>query len=321
MLRSYEYTEKPYKRDDFQSDAFREKEVEIAYEYVITHLPKQMLTKKCPLCGNESAVLFYTKWNVDYVRCDNCQSIYALCHEMDVDQYQKNEKLFTLRTSQEYQQEVLKRREESWNDFLEWLEVRSYRFMKRNRNLSVIDIGDRYQGYVNLIKKSAICGKYNLRASILQKEDEKDIEQADVVLYLDQMQREKDPVQKLRKIYPLLKEDGILLIGTRAGSGFDILTLKENNARIYPYEHITLPSITGLVKCIEAAGYQVLEVTTPGVMDVQYVLENADKIVPQDAFVQYLMKQSEDAVLQEFQRFLQKSGLSSFVRIIARKVS
>lgn len=319
MLRSFEYTEIPYKRDSFQSDFLREKEIKIAHEFVMQHKGKNIISKLCPICNKGQGEYFYTKWGMDYVRCDNCKSVFALCDIDNLELYKKSKELLQLRTSEEYQQEIIDRREEAWTEFLEWVQVRSFRFMHRNTNLSIIDFGNRYKGYTEAIQKSQLCGEYNLRQTILQ-EDEKSIQHADIVFCLDQLQQESKPEKLLRKMRIQLKDDGLLFIGTRAGSGFDILTLKESNPRIYPYEHVMLPSLDGLITCINNAGYEILEVTTPGIMDVQYVLENKDEIKSDDTFVQYMIQQSDDKVLQEFQRFLQKSGLSSFVRIIARKV-
>ena len=54
-------------------------------------------------------------------------------------------------------------------------------------------------------------------------------------------------------------------------------------------------------------------------MDVKYVLDSKDRLDDRENFVRYLLEESSQAMLQEFQRFLQKGCLSSFVCVIARK--
>ena len=320
MLRSYQYTEKPYLEYTLQNELFRDKQTEAARKFVHTHPVYQKAGKICPVCAKAAGKYFYTKWNVDYLRCPACKSVYALYDDVVVEEYRKNPEIRDLRTSCTYQEEITKGRQDTWREFLEWIEVRAFRFMGRNREMSVIDYGNRYQGYVDSIRKSSICGCYDLRESILQ-EDTFSIGggEADLVLYLDQMQQELRPEERIQELKNCLKPDGLLILNTRAGSGFDIITLKEKNERIYPYEHILLPSVKGLVVFLEAHGFDVLEITTPGVMDVKYVLECRENLDDQEGFVKNLLDDSGALILQEFQRFLQKSCMSSFVCVIARK--
>lgn len=149
--------------------------------------------------------------------------------------------------------------------------------MGRNKNLAIVDYGNRYEGYADAIRNAAICGRYDLRGSILSSGEDRIVSGgADFVFYLDQMQQEFHPSERMCELSECLKEDGLLVINTRAESGFEVL-----------------------------------EITTPGVMDVKYVLDSCE------SFVGYLLEESSLSMLQEFQRFLQKACLSCFVRVIA----
>ena len=325
MLRSYQYTEKPYLEYTVQGIFFRDKQVQIARRFVDSHLARRDDSlrrdgeSRCPVCG-QRGTYFYSKWRVDYLCCTECKSVYAVYDEDIVEAYRKDEELLELRRSREYQQEITDNRQNVWEDFLEWMEVRAFRFMGRNKNLDIVDYGNRYEGYADAIRKAAICGRYDLRDSILSAgEDRIGPGGADLVFFLDQMQQELHLSERMSELRKCLKDDGLLVIDTRAGSGFDIITLKEKNNRIYPYEHILLPSVKGLVAFLERNGFEVLEITTPGVMDVKYVSDSRDKLDSSESFVGYLLEESSQSILQEFQRFLQKACLSSFVRVIARK--
>ncbi|NBI58708.1 hypothetical protein D3Z53_11715 [Lachnospiraceae bacterium] len=320
MLRSYQYTEKSYFEYTFQSNLFRDKQIGIARRFVDMHPIRRNMKETCPICGQAAGNYFFSKWKVDYVCCPVCKSIFAVYDKHTVEEYHDNPELLELRISDVYQEEIMRNRQDTWNEFLEWIEVRAFRFMRRNRNLSIVDYGNRFEGYVDSIRKSQICGNYDLKSSILSVDvDDIQYGKADMVLYLDQMQQEIQPVARIQELKKYLKEDGILILNTRAGSGFDIVTLKEKNARIYPYEHILLPSVKGLVLFLEKNGFEILEITTPGVMDVKYVLDFKDKLDDQENFVKYLLEESSQSILQEFQRFLQKGCLSSFVSVIAKK--
>ncbi len=325
MLKSFEYTEQSYSNIRMQDDLLRDKEMNIAKRFSEAHGYKMKCSGSCPVCSQHAGKYFFTKWKVDYLYCKECGSIYASCDPDLVNIYQKQEELLSLRKSDVFQDEITKRRMERWREFLEWMQIRTFRFLKRNKNLTIVDIGNRYRDYIRLIQKSELCGAYQLVDSILGESDGLSIGnasiskgQADLVFYFDQMQQEIDLDGKLSGISEWLKQDGLLVLETRAGSGFDILTLKEHNRKIYPYEHVTLPSVRGIINILEKNHYRILEITTPGVMDVHYVMEAKNLLDDSDLFVKFLME-AEDSVLQEFQRFLQKNGMSSFVRVIAAK--
>ena len=318
MLRSYQYKEVGAVRSPIQNPNFRKKEEEIARKYVLKHGGRGRLNKPCPICGKSTGEYFYTKWGVDYLCCPDCRSVYADVDGDIAKEYQKTEALQELRLDEAYQEDAAAGRTEMWTEFLEWMEMRSFRFIRRNKGLSIIDVGNRFKEYVRVIRESELCGRYDLRSSILS-DDENNIDKgmADLVFYVDQMQKETDPRERMMELREMLSPKGLLIIGTRAGSGFDILTLREKNEKIFPYEHIMLPSVKGLMLMLERIGLKVLEITTPGVMDVNYVMESKESLDEREGFVRYLLEESDTGILHEFQRFLQKSCLSSFVRVIA----
>ena len=115
-----------------------------------------------------------------------------------------------------------------------------------------------------------------------------------------------------------LKKGGILILNTRLGSGFDILTLKGSMDSIFPYEHIMLPSRRGLEMILDKAGYELLEITTPGTRDMESVLKNKERVEESNFFIKYLLKTADRSTLADFQKFLQKSGMSSFAQVVAK---
>lgn len=79
-----------------------------------------------------------------------------------------------------------------------------------------------------------------------------------------------------------------------------------------------LPSRKGLEKILQDAGFELLEITTPGTRDMESVLRNKDRIEDGNFFVKYLLNTADKSVLSDFQQFLQKSGLSSFAQVVAK---
>ena len=320
MLRSYQYTEQFYTKLSIHSTEYQDKEVSLAKQFVEENPPKNDKNGTCPICKANDNKLFFTKWGVKYLICSRCGSIYALCGANEINEYKQFEELNSLRLSQEYQDFTSITRDGIWEELIDWLKFRTFRFMKRNKDLKIVDFCNRYMGFSDKIRYSDLCGVYSNIDSIRPGSGKKvDSDSADLVFYNDQIKTEYDPDCRLGEIYSLLKNNGLLLLTARAGCGFDILSLKGNNKNIYPYEHISLPSIRGFKALLDRNGFEILEITTPGMMDVKYVKESLDGLDEDAMFLRLLLTESNDIMLQEFQRFLQKSCMSSFVRILARK--
>jgi hypothetical protein len=87
-------------------------------------------------------------------------------------------------------------------------------------------------------------------------------------------------------------------------------------------EHLNLLSVEGVSILLEAAGFEVVELSTPGQLDLELVTQavEQDPTIELPPFIDYLIHQRGDLAHEEFQTYLQKHRLSSHVRVAARKV-
>ena len=316
MLKAYDYNGFKLQPSELQDVSLFNREKAIAFGFVLKHPMKDAVTY-CPVCGGQHTRYFFSRWDIDYLFCDECGSIFVPVEEAIIQEYLICSEMQKLRALKEYQDQAEARRAEIWEEQVLWAKYRVYRYLGRNTCLNIIDYGNRYAGSVNRFRNSGMCTAYELRNSILPIETE-NLKQADVVLYMNQMQHEADPIKALERLKESLRPDGILILNTRLGSGFDILTLKGNMDMLFPYEHVLLPSKKGLEIILDRAGFQLLEITTPGTRDIETVWKNREKIEDSNFFVKYLLGAADEAVFAEFQRFLQKSGLSSFAQAVAK---
>jgi hypothetical protein len=220
--------------------------------------------------------------------------------------------MLALRDSDEYQETARIRRAQIWEEICFWIQFRAARYIGKGHGFSLLDVGDRYAGLRERLQ--SFSGEYTRADTVAGVRGS-----ADVILYLTQIQYETDPAAALVKLRGALNPGGLLYLSARVGSGFDVLTLKGATDTIYPFEHTLLPSIDGLRILLEKAGCEVLEITSPGSLDTRYVLDNIDKLAGNDLFLRYLSEKCGGNTLAEFQRFLQKSNLSSHARLVARK--
>ena len=93
--------------------------------------------------------------------------LYVKAGQEILDTYKKDEELIRLRTSKEYQEEESRNRAIVWEELVDWVKFRSFRYIGKNRNLKVIDYGNRYKGLADKLLASGMCREYELRDSIL----------------------------------------------------------------------------------------------------------------------------------------------------------
>ncbi len=318
MLRAYDYAEK--RLDDRIRDAHvLNREKEIALKYVLEH-PISKVHSPCPICGSHHTGYVFDIWNIDYLICSDCSSIFVPVDDDTMQKYKNLEELKKFRRDRNYQNLIREIRDSAYEEDMRWLQYRAYRYLGRSSDINIIDYGDKYQGFIDKIKTSTMTLSYELRESPLLEENEAvRIDHADIVISMNQLQHESNPLDLLCNLRESLDDNGILILNTRLGSGFDVLTLKGSNDDIYPYEHIMLPSRRGVEMAMGMSGYELLEITTPGTRDINVVKSNVERLGEDNLFVRYLMDTADERMLMDFQQFLQKSCLSSFVRLVARK--
>lgn len=323
MLTAFNYYE-PEEENRIQKgmkeNAFFEKEVEIAHAHVRTRQNvRQESMKTCPICSNENISLFYSKWGVAYFRCKNCYSVMADVTEEEADLYQNNNQLILLRKSDAYQKDGSKNRYVRWEELIDWIRFRSFRYLHKNTELRILDYGTKWKGLIDLFRGSDLCKTYTLKDSVYSDGYAEDEGLYDIVLAVDYLQHEANPRHFLQEVYGKLENDGLFILNTKVGSGIDILALGEKNKNVFPYEHIMLPSKEGIRQLLHHNGFELLEFTTPGTFDVNFLKNNLNDIEETDYFLRYFLETSTPRGNADFQHFIQKNGLSSYAQVIARK--
>lgn len=142
----------------------------------------------------------------------------------------------------------------------------------------------------------------------------------EVALLMESLDRVDDPVGLLRATNRSLQEGGLLFVTGLVSSGFDMAVLGLRNLYLYPPDRTNCFSLRGLKILLERNGFSLLEVSTPGVLDVEIVQAhlNGDPSLQLSPFERQIIE-ADCQTQSEFQAFLQQGGLSSFARIVARK--
>ena len=136
-----------------------------------------------------------------------------------------------------------------------------------------------------------------------------------------QLENQFSPLEHVKKACDMLAIDGLFFFTTRTCSGFDVQILWDKTPYIFVPEHLNLLSIEGLHRLVQRGGLDLVELSTPGQLDVeltQHAVRN-DPTIELPAFIRYLFEERDELARADFQEFLQKHRLSSYVRVAAAR--
>ena len=145
-------------------------------------------------------------------------------------------------------------------------------------------------------------------------------QQVGAAVLFESLDRVDDPVALLRAVKECLMPGGLIFVTALVSSGFDVAVLGLQNLYLYPPDRTNCFSLSGLEQLLRGAGFTLLEVSTPGVLDVEIVQthRHADPALPLSDFERQLLA-ADHETQHAFQTFLQQNRMSSFARIIGKK--
>ena len=143
---------------------------------------------------------------------------------------------------------------------------------------------------------------------------------ADVAILLESLDRVPDAPGLVRAVADRLTAGGLIFITALVASGFDVAVLGGHNLYLYPPDRTNCFTLRELEQIVQSAGLAVVELSTPGMLDVEIVQAHLrrDPTIAISRFERQLVDTDGDA-RQAVQAFLQQQGLSSFARLVARK--
>lgn len=144
----------------------------------------------------------------------------------------------------------------------------------------------------------------------------------DVVTCFEVLEHVYDPLDFLFALKRLVRSGGYLFITALGVDGFDIQVLWEKSNSVFPPHHINFLSVNGFSRLFERAGFVDVNVTTPGVLDVDIVRNAALKdasLLSGQRFIERLVL--DPNLSMKFQEFLSKQSLSSHTWVFAKNPS
>jgi len=300
--------------------------------------PGDLIDVPCPACKEKRSEKQFIKFGLQYVECQNCQSLYVNPRpsEKTLNRYFSEAKTTQFWRSQIVQETLKARIRYLFRPRAIWVGNLSREFLKTPQTL--VDVSSQYEDFLIEIDSLGIFNerlvldplpgvmaslgdRFQTVAKPVTEIAPGEIK-ADVATAMAVMNRVFDPESFLRGIRNVLKDNGMLFCTISTISGFDLQTLWGNARTIFPPERLNLPSIEGIDQLLSRCGFETIELSTPGQLDLEGVKNalKSNKDIPVSRFVSYLINHRSEEAQQAFQEFLQRFQLSSHVRIAARKI-
>lgn len=290
----------------------------------------------CPGCASDKKERAFVKNDYQFSVCLNCRTLYvtprpsatelhAYLHESTVAEYRVRTQ-FLEALSHSFQKTAIYRAERiSILHSKFGLERGVGAFVDfRTRNPQYLSkLVDLDLGQVVALEPLCLSGVKGTKVQVTQAFGELTIYAPKFFSAFGVLEHEINPAKILRLAYECLVEGGILILNTRSGSGFDVQVLWENCETVFPLEHINLLTVEGMEALLSRVGFEIVEISTPGQLDVQ-VIERTLIQKPEmevSRFINYFFQNRDEFAKQRLQQFLQENLLSSHMRVIARKVT
>lgn len=143
----------------------------------------------------------------------------------------------------------------------------------------------------------------------------------DLVTAFELFEHLYEPRDFLHRVSDILKPGGYFLMTTLSGWGFDIQVLWEHARAIMPPAHLNFPNPHAMQTILADVGLEPIEISTPGVLDWD-IVEGATLVDGRDVgrFFRWLAENGTAEAKQDLQAWITRHGMSSHMRVLARKL-
>lgn len=293
----------------------------------------------CPACNSEKKNIAFKKFGMNYVECDNCKSLFVSPRpsEEEISEYSRTSKAASFWKEHFYKETISSRKRVMFTPRALWIVNLTEKYFKTPNQF--IDIKSKSCEFIEEIHRLNLFQQKTLLDPLIDTENSfldnnqiqivnQPIEKAyksgihsNSIGAFEVIDRISNPKEFLNQAKLMLEDNGLLFLTTSTISGFDLQILWDQSKSIFPPDHINLFSIEGITELINNCGFDIIEMSTPGQLDIEIVKNemesNKELILPR--FIKYLIENRDRNAHRAFQDYLQMFELSSHLRIAAQK--
>lgn len=287
----------------------------------------------CPACGSESAQPDFERMGVQYLECGRCRTTYVSPRPTreDLDRFYETSEAIQYWNAAVAEDTAPARRKYIFGPRATWvLETTSFYGDEKG---VFLDVYSKYPLFLEEIHSRGSFSEIQLRYPMVEFKPafrEQSYAEVDslgdgdvaVISAMEVVERLFDPHGFMQRVKKALKPSGLVFLTTSSISGFDLRILRGKARNLLPPTHLTLLSYEGVQRLLERTGFELVELSTPGQLDVALVLDavRRDPTMDLPPVVDSILLRREEQVQEAFQDFLQRSNLSSHLWVAARKV-
>ncbi len=295
----------------------------------------------CPACNRNEFTPTYKKFGLDYVSCNNCETLYTnprpspavleMCYR-ESDVYAYWDKYIFPASDKARREKMFKPRVDKLLEFCKKYDVPTD---------SVLEVGAAYGTFCEEIKSRNIfkrivaieptpnlaqtCRNKNIETIELpiEKVSFGENEKFDVVVNFEVIEHLFSPEDFINQCKKFLKPNGLFVVTCPNGKGFDFTVLKELCNSI-DHEHLNYFNPHSLNLLLSRCGFQVLETLTPGRLDADLVRKkilSGEFDVSNNPFLKQVLIDNWKTASIPFQNFLAQNQLSSSMWIVAKNTN
>ena len=169
------------------------------------------------------------------------------------------------------------------------------------------------------VNLAADCRANGLTVLELPVEKLSDDMRLDVAASFEVLEHLFSPADFLRHMHRILVPNGLCILTTPNGLGLDVLELGAASSTV-AFTHLTLFNPKSISELLQTCGFTVLEIMTPGKLDVGLLREAWSKGAPVSSpFLYHMLYEAGNGVAENFQRFVVENKLSSHMWVVAQK--
>ena len=297
--------------------------------------PSVLIKIDCPGCSDKNSEFVFNKMGLDYRACSKCGSLFVSPRPSEgaLRAFYKNSSsgLFVRKKFLKNTMEARSKKVFSYR--IQWITGLIEEYLPDAKVF--LDYATKYP---TLLKQLYNSGLFKTMISVLPECYEQETllpgnieiindnnmvvdSNTDIFTAFEVVERAFDPVKLFNDAYNACKKNGLFIITSATSSGFEYQVLGENSPNLIAPDRLNLLSLESLTNQIDKAGFEIIEVSTPGRLDVEIVKRTYENNpdIPLDLFWKYLFRYRDENALHSLQEYLQQFQLSSHVRIAGVK--